>query len=324
MNAIVVRQFGGPEVLQLEAIRASTPGPGQVLVKLHAVGVNPVDTYIRSGTYARTPTLPYTPGTDGAGIVERVGEGVTRLGVGQRVYVAATLDPSFEGSYRQMAVCGQDFVQPLADRLSFAQGAGIGVPCSTAYRAVFHKAGLRPGETVLVHGGSGGVGLAAIQMSRAWGATVIASAGTPDGLNLVRANGAHHAVDHTREGYRDEVLALTGGRGVDAIIEMLANVNLGHDLGLLAMRGRVVVVGSRGDVQITPRQTMAKDSAVMGLALWNTTLDEMRIVHAALVAGAESGWLTPVVGREWPLAQAADAHVAVMRAGAHGKLVLLP
>jgi NADPH2:quinone reductase len=180
----------------------------------------------------------------------------------------------------------------------------------------------RPGQRVLVHGASGGVGLAALQIARAFGFEVIGTAGSAKGRALVAEQGAHLALDHTSPTYAQEILAYTAGRGVDIVLEMLANVNLNTDLTLLAPLGRVVVIGSRGDVQLTPRLTMAKDATITGMALWNTPLDDMRAIHAALSAGLAAGWLAPVIARDLPLSQAAQAHQAVLAPGAHGKIVL--
>jgi NADPH2:quinone reductase len=208
--------------------------------------------------------------------------------------------------------------------VSFAQGAALGVPYATAWRALFIRGHGRAGETVLVHGGSGGVGTAAIQIARAHGLQVIATAGTDKGLALVRAQGAHHALNHRDSAYLQQVSALTGGRGVDVVLEMLANVNLDHDLDVLAQGGRVVVIGNRGRVEIDPRKTMARDAAILGMTLFNATRTEFREIHAGLVAGLENGTLSPVIGREMPLAEAAAAHAAVMEPGATGKIVLVP
>ncbi|MBI4696031.1 MAG: NADPH:quinone reductase [Gammaproteobacteria bacterium] len=324
MRAIQAAAFGEPEVLKLLTVPDPVPGPGEVRVRLHAAGVNPADTYVRSGTYAFfKPPLPYTPGFDGAGTVEALGSGVTRLKVGERVYVAALLGKVCTGTYAEAVVCDADSVHPLAGALSFAQGAALGVPYATAYRALFQKAALKPAEAVLVHGASGGVGIAALQMARAHGARVIGTAGTEAGRRLVREQGAHHVLDHTAPDYLAAVAGLTEGRGVDVVIEMLANVNLEKDLGVLAKFGRVVVVGSRGAVEITPRLTMGRESSILGTALWNASAAEMADACAAIAAGAEAGVLNPVVGRELPLAEAPRAHVDVMKAGAHGKLVLV-
>ncbi len=320
MQAIRVHQFGEPEVMKLEEVPDLKPGPGQVVVQVKAVGVNPVDTYIRSGMYARKPNLPYTPGSDAAGDVQAVGEGVTRVKVGDRVYVAGSLS----GAYAAQTLCNESQVHPLPSQVTYAQGAAIGVPYGTAYRALFQRAHAVPGETVLVHGASGGVGVAAIQLARARGMKIIGTGGTDKGRKLVMEQGAHHVLDHTQSGYLDQVLELTGGRGVDVILEMLANVNLGKDLPVLALGGRVVVIGSRGTVEINPRDTMSRDAAILGMTLFNTSERDMASIHAALVAGLENGTLRPVIGQEIPLAEAPRAHKAVMEPGAYGKIVLLP
>jgi NADPH2:quinone reductase len=320
MKAIRVHEFGGPEVMKLEELPDLTAGPGQVVVSVKAVGVNPVDTYIRSGAYAVKPSLPYTPGLDAAGTVEAVGEGVEGVEVGERVYVAGTL----RGAYAEQALCEAAQVHHLPERVSFAQGAGVNIPYATAYRALYHRAHGQPGETVLVHGASGGVGIAAVQMARAGGFTVIGTAGTEKGRKLVLEQGAHHVVDHRQEGYEKEIMSVTKGRGVDVILEMLANVNLAKDLTLLALRGRVVVIGNRGSIEINPRATMQRDLSILGLTLMNAGKEELVSIHAALVAGLENGTLNPVVGCEMPLAEAPHAHQAVMEPGAYGKIVLIP
>jgi NADPH2:quinone reductase len=320
MKAIVVKGFGGPEVMKLEEVPRPSPGPGQVLVRVMAAGVNPADTYARSGNYARMPDLPYTPGTDGAGLVESVGTGVARVKPGERVYLAR----SVSGTYAQYALALESQVYPLPERISFPQGAGVFVPYATAYRALTHFAHARAGETLLVHGASGGVGLAGVQHARAMGLTVIGTAGTDRGRDLAKREGAHHVLDHWAAGYREEILRLTGGRGVDVILEMLANVNLGADLKLLAPRGRVVVIGSRGEVTVNPRDMMGKESAVFAMMLWNLPEEEAPGIHAALRAGLENGTLRPIVGTELPLAEAAQAHRKVMEPGAFGKIVLIP
>jgi NADPH2:quinone reductase len=319
MRAIRVHQYGGPEVLRLEETPALNPGSGQVVVAVKAAGVNPVDVYVRAGTFYKA-SLPYTPGADAAGVVEAVGPGVKRFSKGQRVYTAGALS----GTYAQQALCEEAQVFPLPDQTSFAQGAAVGVPYATAYRALHHRAQARAAETILVHGASGGVGLAAVQLARAFGAKVIATAGTEEGLKLVAKEGAHHVFNHKDAGYLEKIMALTEKRGVDVILEMLANVNLGKDLGLLAPKGRVVVIGSRGAVEIDSRMMMVKDSSILGMSNANVSPAKKVSIHAAILAGLENGTLRPVIAREIPLADAALAHEAVMAAGARGKLVLIP
>jgi NADPH:quinone reductase len=319
MKAIVVRGFGGPEVMKLETVPDVSAGPGQVTVRIRSAGVNPVDTYVRSGNYAIKPALPYTPGADGAGEVEAVGAGVTTCKPGDRVYVAA---PGGSGTYAEKLVCAAAQVHPLPADISFAQGAALGVPYGTAYRALFQRANATPGETVLIHGATGGVGIAAVEFARARGLFVIGTGGSDKGLATARAHGAQVLVNHHAPDYISEIMQATGGRGVDLIVEMLANVNLDRDLGLLAKHGRVIVVGNRGRIEINPRDAMGRDAAILGMTLFNATDTDLREIHAAIVAGLSNGSLNPVIGREFPLADAAQAHGAVMEAGAHGKIVL--
>jgi NADPH2:quinone reductase len=319
MKAIVVREFGGPDVMKLDEMPAPTPGPGQVTIRVRAVGVNPVDGYIRSGTYARKPTLPYTPGTDVAGTIEARGAGVTGVAVGDRVYAHAVV-----GGYAEVALCEEWQAHSLPEHVTSAQGAAIGVPYATAWRALFIRAHAKAGDVVLVHGGSGGVGTAAVQIARSHGMRVVATAGTADGATLVRRLGAHHVLDHRELGYLGQIAGLTNGHGVDVVLEMLANVNLDHDLDVLAHGGRVVVIGNRGRVEIDPRKAMGKDAAVLGMTLFNATRAEFHEIHSGIVAGLENRTLTPVVAKELPLGEAPLAHVAVMEPGALGKIVLVP
>jgi NADPH2:quinone reductase len=240
MKAILVREFGGPEVLKLEEVPTPRPAAGQVLVRVKA------------------------------------------------------------------------------------QGAGVWVPYGTAYHALRHFADARTGETLLVHGASGGVGTAAVQIARVMGLVVFGTAGTAKGLDLVVREGAHQAFDHGQPRYQDAILEATDGRGVDVILEVLANVNLGADLKLLRQSGRVIVIGSRGDVTITPRDLMSRRASVRAFTLGGISEAEERETLAALANGLENGTLRPVVGKELPLAQAAQAHKDIMAPGALGKIVLVP
>jgi NADPH2:quinone reductase len=319
MQAIRVSEYGGPAVLRLEEIPMPQPGPGQVLVRNHAVGINPVDTYLRSNTDNRGPKLPYTPGADAAGVVESVGSGVTGVKAGDRVYVGGTIS----GAYAEYCVCEPAQVHPLSANASFAQGAAMNIPYATAYHALFNRAHGSAGETVLVHGASGGVGIGAVQLARARGLTVIGTASTERGRKMVAEQGAHHVLDHGASGYLEECVRLAGGRGPDVIMEMLANVNLQKDLQIIALRGRIVVIGNRGNVEINARLAMNKDAAILGMALNHATPAQHAGIHAALVEGLRNGSLRPVIAQELPLGEASRAHEAVMHAGHHGKIVLV-
>ncbi len=320
MKAIRVKEFGGPEKLQLEEVPNPKAGPGQVVVKIESAGVNPVDVYTRAGTYARKPQLPYTPGTDGAGTILSAGGDVKQWAPGARVYLAGSLS----GTYAQQALCEAWAVFPLPANASFAQGACMHVPYATAFRAIFQKAHASPAESILIQGASGGVGIAATQLARSGGLRVVGTASTDRGRKLVIEEGAHQVLDHSAPDHFEKALALTGGRGYDVIIEMLANVNLAKDLTLLALGGRVVVVGNRGSIEINPRDAMGRDGSIIGMSLWNATPKDLVTIHAALVAGLENETLRPIIRHEIPLPEAARAHEIIMEAGAYGNIVLIP
>ncbi|MFL6539599.1 MAG: NADPH:quinone reductase, partial [Chthoniobacterales bacterium] len=247
-------------------------------------------------------------------------DGVTWFRAGDRVYTAG----SISGTYAEFALCEQAQVHRLPANASFAQGAAMGTPYATGYRGLMQRAEARPNETLLVHGASGGVGSAAVQIARAFGLRVFGTAGSKRGRELVREQGAHEVFDHHAADYLEQIKDASGGRGVDIIIELLANVNLGKDLTVLAPHGRVIVIGSRGPVEIDARNAMQRDADIRGMILPNTPPAELASIHAALVAGLENGTLRPVVGKELPLAEAPAAHRAVMEPGAFGKIVLVP
>jgi NADPH2:quinone reductase len=326
MRRILVREFGGPDVLRVDEAPTPKPAANEVLVRVRAAGVNPVETYMRAGTYARKPPLPYVPGADGAGEVEAVGAEVRQFKPGDRVYIAGdnVTAPAGAGTYSEYCLCVPTQLHPLPDRVTFSQGAALGIPYVTAWRALFMRAGSRPGETLLVNGATGGVGIAAVQMGRAHGMRVIGTGGTDKGLDLVRTNGADAVVNHRDPGCFDQILKATDGKGADVILEMAAHVNLDKDLSVLARHGRVVVIGSRGRVEIDPRGVMARDAAILGMLSFNISPADLASIHAALVAGLANGTLSPVVGREFPLDEAPRAHEAVLEAGALGKIVLTP
>jgi NADPH:quinone reductase len=326
MKAIRVHEFGPPSVMRLEEVPDPEPGPGEVLVEVKAAGVNPLDTYIRSGSYTPQPALPYTPGFDGAGVVRSLGPDVTTVAPLDRVYITGTIGQFAAGTYAELALCHASQVKPLPQTLTFAQGAAVNIPYAAAYRALFHKARAAPGERVLVHGASGGAGIAAVQLATAFGLTVIGTAGTEQGRQLIHKQGAHHVLDHTAPDYLEAVEHLTDGRGVNVIIEHLASVNLDKDLKVLANHGRVVIVGSRGPdfVEINLAAAMPRDAEILAMQIWNTPPAELESIHAALIDGLANGTLRPVVDQEFPLEEAVQAHEVLLTPGRCGKIVVIP
>lgn len=324
MKAIRVHSFGAPEVLHLEDVADPIPGPGEVVIDVRAAGVNPADTYMRNGTYAIVPPLPYIPGGDAGGVVSAIGAGVHAFSVGDRVFVGTALSFDLTGCYAEKVKRKASEVLALPAGVSFAAAAAFGVPYTTAHYSLFERGGARAGETVFIHGASGSVGTSAIQLAKRAGLKVIGSAGTARGLELIANEGADHAVDHTKAGYLDAVKTMTGGRGPELILEMLANVNLAADMELAAKYGRIMVIGNRGEITINPRVAMMKELDIRGIALWNVKPELVPPMMQDILAGVASGQLRPVVGREMPLADAAKAHVEVLQPGAYGKIVLIP
>lgn len=310
MQAVRIHEFGDPEVMRLEEVADLQAVDDEVLVRIQAVGVNPVESYVRSGSYANLPALPYTPGSDAAGV---------DVASGARVYVTAALS----GTYAEYALCRPENVHPLPDSLSFAQGAALGLPYATAFRALFQRGRAGAGDAVLVHGASGGVGLAAVQFALAAGLTVVATAGSEAGLDLVAGQGVVRAVDHRDPRHLERALEEADREDFDVILEMRADLNLDDDLTALARRGRVVVVGNRGTIEIDPRRLMQTEGTITGTMLPLADDEERAETAAALAIGLRDGVLRPVVGRELPLAEAARAHHLLFDRPALGKIVLV-
>ncbi len=320
MKAIQVHQFGSAEVMQYEEMTEPTPGTGQLKIEVKAIGVNPVDTYIRSGTYPIKPQLPYTPGKDAAGVIVETGQGADGFNVGDRVYICGCIS----GCYAEFLICEVSQAYMLPENISYSAGAALGIPYSTAYFALNFRAQAVPGETILIHGASGSVGLAALQMAKSQGLKVIGTAGSQKGLAMLKRQEIFAVLNHNEDGYLTAIEDLTDGAGVNIILEMLANINLNNDLDLLSPSGRVVVIGSRGPIEIDPRKTMGKNSSILGMSLFNSSQEELDQIHAALYAGLSDGRYDPLIACELPLKEARKAHELVLQGGEPGKIILLP
>ncbi len=320
MKAIRVHQTGEPDVLQLEEVADLEAGHNQVVVRVESAGVNPVETYVRAGNYPLKAALPYTPGSDGAGTIVEAGEGAA-WNVGDRVFIARSLS----GTYAELSLCEADMVFRLPENISFEQGAAIGVPYATAHRALFGKASAKAGESVFIHGATGGVGVAAIQLAKAAGLTAGGSAGSRGGERFLESLGLRYTTDHNAPNYLSDVIGMTCGRGFDIVLEMLANQNLNSDPEVLAPFGRIVIIGNRGTTEVNPRDWMSRDISIHAFSLGNTPREEVRSIYASLVEGLERGELKPVIDpRRFTLEDAPDAHRTIMEAGSQGKIVLIP
>lgn len=320
MKAIQVAGFGDPEVMRLVDLDIPEPGDEDVLIEVAAIGVNPLDTYIRAGNYPVLPSLPFVPGKDVGGHIVKVGSGVKKWKEGDRVYSSGTLT----GAYAEFSVCHQSQIFSLPENMDFAHGAATGVPGAAAWRGLFTRARAVQGDKLLVHGASGSVGMIAIQLAVNAGLEVHGTAGTEEGLAKIRRAGAHKAYNHRNPDYLQEIKSELGDTGYDIILEMLANVNLVNDLALLGIGGRVVIIGSRGEITIDPRATMAKETSVMGMSLFNSSEEEMKEAQVGLYQQMSAGRLVPEIALTLPLHEAPQAHRLILKSGNCGKIILLP
>jgi NADPH2:quinone reductase len=326
-----MEEFGAPEVLKLqEDTRELTVGRGEVLLSVHSAGVNPADTYIRSGVYAHLPSLPWTPGLEAAGLIAEIGEGVTDFQVGQPVCMCCVSQhgglKSHTGAYASRLVANSDTLMPLPPNVDLSTAGGIPVAYETAYRALKHATNASTTDTVLIHGASGAVGLAAIQTARALGVgTIIGTAATPAGREAILAQGADFAFNHKEDGYQEEMMRASSG-GFSVILEMLANVNLGQDLKMLRSNGRVAVIGNRGLTEIDAREAMLREASIHGVFLWAQSWSERQEANGFILDGLAKGALAPVVTEAgiFLLAAAAQAHheVIARTTVTHGKVLL--
>uniref|UniRef100_A0A8D8SXT4 Quinone oxidoreductase n=2 Tax=Cacopsylla melanoneura TaxID=428564 RepID=A0A8D8SXT4_9HEMI len=321
MYAVQCKRWGEPKVLELTRVNKPPPcQPDEVLVKVVAAGINPVETYIRSGQYPTLPELPAILGTEVSGVVEQVGAGVTHVQVGDKVFGKPILG---KGGYSQYAKLKKLDVYHMPPQLSFSEAAVLYVSYFTAYRALHFKAQMKPGEWVLVHGATGGVGSAAIQIAKAHGLKVVAFAGTDSGKQYVESLGADVGINYNDIGCYDLAIQSIGGKKFDIVLEPFSNVMLANDLTMINKRGRICVVGSRGQIHVNPRGFMQTEVQIYGVSLLSQTPEEGRHTAAILTRGAAEGWVKPNLNHEFFLDELPDAHKAIMKPGSHrGKLVV--
>lgn len=323
MRAALVKEFGAPaSALVVEEVPDLVPGPGEVIVEVAAVSVNFPDILVVEGTYQNLPPRPFSPGKEAAGRVLAVGEGVRRLSVGDRVLTLVEY-----GGYAEQLRVPEELVMELPDTMSYEEAAAFGLVYSTAYFGLLRRGQLKAGETVLITGAGGGVGSAGVQVAKAYGATVIALAQDEAKAELARAQGADHVLTSTPDTLRDDVRALTGGRGVDVTLEMLGGDFLSQIIRCTAWEGRIVIVGfaSGGQNPIKPGHVLVKSISVVGLQssdyrdrmpeLMRSTMAEMFALHA-------DGRLKATVDTTFPLEKAADALQYVKDGRVRGKVVI--
>ncbi len=324
MKAVRVTRFGLDHPMELEEVPEPEPGPGEMLVRIAAAGVNPLEVAIRSGNHPRAGamTLPYTCGTDVAGEVEAVGEGVEAFEPGDRVWGRAST-----GAYAEKGLLPAGSTGKLPDSMSSAEGAALPIPLLTAWNALVVKGEAAPGDCVLVQGGAGGVGYLAIQLARTLGCRVFTTVSSKEKADFCLGGGAEAAINYREEDVPERVMELTSGRGVEVVVENIGCENLPSDLKLNAVNGRIVIVGTgtgKGpEVTIPLPAAMGRDARILALSSGNLNPLVPGILRR-LAPLLESGAIKPHIGRELPLEQANESHEVLLSGKFLGKINLAP
>jgi len=324
MKALVCRQWGLPETLVLEDRADPVAGPGQAVIRVHAAGVNFPDALVIQNKYQSAPVLPFIPGSECAGVVESVGQGVESVKVGDRV-IALTQS----GAFAEKVSAPADALTPLPEGVDFATGAAFLLTYGTAYHALADRGALRQGETLLVLGASGGVGIAAIEIGKALGARVIAGASSAEKRDICREHGADEVIDYAAEELKPVLARLTRGKGVDVVFDPVGGPFTEAALRNCAWRGRHLVIGfANGDIPRVPANlTLLKGCALIGV-FWGRYVKAEPAAWASdletLFSWLREGRLRPHVAQRYPLARGAQALTALLARKALGKLVITP
>ncbi len=324
MKAVRIHEHGGPEVLVYEDVPTPEPGAGQALVRVEAATVNPVDVAVRENRFPTPKDPPKIIGSDGAGVVERVGDDVTAVSPGDRVFFSG-LGVGSEGSYAEYALIAEAQSVAIPEGLSSPDAAALGMVFPAAYYGLVTRGAVRPGETVLVQGAAGGVGSASVQLAKAFGARVLATVKGDDEAKLVRELGADETIDYRAEDVVARTLELTDGRGADLVHELVISVNLPADVKLVAKGGRIVCTGQgpSPEVALPIGAAIGKDVTLLFMNLSNAGRAGVATIAAEVARLAAEGTVRPVIGTTLPLAEARRAHELLE--GSHlGKIVLLP
>lgn len=321
VQGIRISQYGESEVLKLEDYELPAPGAGEALVRLQAAGLNFLDIYQRRGSMGYKLPLPYTPGHEGAGVVEQVGEGVTLVKPGDRVAYTSVL-----GSYSQAAIVPVDKLIILPAELSFEQGAAFPLQGMTAHYLLheFHK--IKKGDTVLIHAAAGGMGLLLVQWAKHLGAEVFGTVSNEEKAQRAKQAGADHVIDYTKQDFVEEVKRITKDKGVDFIIDGVGKDTFAKNLQAVATRGHVVIFGAASGVAdpVVPNSLMAKAITISGGSLYNFLRDRDELMMRAndVLAGIKEGWLKLTIDHVLPLSEAAKGHALLEDRKTIGKVIL--
>jgi len=332
MKAAFINETGTPDVIQHGEIETPQPKPGQVLVKVAAAALNPIDTYIRSGAIAMPLAYPYVPGCDLAGRVESVGDGVTRFAVGDRVWGSNQGLFGRQGTFAEYAVVDQEWLYPTPDDFSDEQAAAGALVGITAHLGLFLHGRLAGGESVFVNGGTGGVGSLVVQFAKAAGAKVVATAGSEEKRDLCRSLGADLVLDYRSETLDDEIREFAGDNdGLDIWWETQREPTLERSIGLMAKRGRIILMAGRDARPEFPLGAFyPRDLRILGFAMFNATPEEQRKCAEDMNRWAAEGKWKPLIGERIPLPEAARAHQlqeenTLQKSGTlAGKIVVVP
>ena len=322
MRAVLCKKWGGPDDLSLETIEAKSPGPGEVRIAIRAAGLNFADTLMIAGKYQERPDFPFSPGLEAAGEVVECGEGVEGLAIGERVMAVLG-----HGGFASEAVVAAERVYKIPDDMPFEEAAGFPVAYGTSHMALRHRARLEAGETLVVHGASGGVGLTAVEIGAVLGAEIIACASSPEKLALAEKYGASHLIDYSKEDIRERVLKITGKRGANVIYDPVGGDAFDASMRCIAWEGRLLVVGfASGRIPKAPANyILLKNCSLVGV-IWGAYLGrDPAVVRSAmeeLLGWYGQGKLKPHISATFPLAEAAEAMKSMMARKSTGKIVL--
>jgi NADPH2:quinone reductase len=323
MKAVLCKEFGPVDQLVVEDVPSLTAGAGQVVISVKACGINFPDGLIVQGKYQTKPPLPFSPGLEVAGIVKELGEGVTDLKVGQRVIGF----PGVGGLAEEVALASW-LCFPMPDSMSYADGAGFLITYATSHHALKPRGKLQPGETLLVLGAAGGVGLTAVELGKVMGAKVIAAASSDEKLALCKEYGADEVINYSTENLKDRLKALTGGKGVDVVYDPVGGPLAEQAVRSLAWLGRFLVIGfAAGEIPKIPiNLLLLKSSSIVGV-YWGAALKADpkagREDVAELLGWYAEGKLKPCISATFPLERAAEAILEVTSRRTTGKVVVV-
>lgn len=319
-----MRELAGPAALEREELSEVQAGPSEVVIDVKAVGCNFFDTLITAGKYQVKPELPFSPGAEVAGIVRAVGRGVSRFSVGDRV--SALLE---YGGYTSIVAAPETRVFRITNEMRFEEAAALGLVYQTSYVGLAHRAQLKKGETLLVHAAAGGVGLAAVQLGVALGAKVIGTAGTAEKLELIKANGAHEAINYREGNWVERVKELTAGRGADVVYDPVGGDTFDLSTKCIAFEGRILVIGfASGKIPSAKmNRVLVKNFSLIGLhwgLYFKMNPGVIQHAHEAIARLHAEGKIAPLVSATYPLSEAKEALAELSGRKTTGKVVLIP